>query len=126
MSKQVASLKRPAPEPYLSVIIPVYNEEENLKELGDRLLRTLSTMGRSFEIIFVDDGSNDNSWQLLSDLNREHPQEIRALQFNRNFGQHQAIFAGFQASRGRVMVTLDAAEPPRGDSPPGGQAGRRL
>jgi undecaprenyl-phosphate 4-deoxy-4-formamido-L-arabinose transferase len=108
MSNQVAPLKRPAPEPYLSVIIPVYNEAENLGELGERLLRTLTAMGRPFEIIFVDDGSSDNSWQLLTDLNREHPLQIRALQFNRNFGQHQAIFAGFQASRGRVMVTLDA------------------
>ena len=90
------------------MVIPVFNEEENLRELGERLIRTLTAMGRPFEIIFVDDGSTDGSWQLLSDLNRQNPQIIRALQFHRNFGQHQAIFAGFQAARGQVMVTLDA------------------
>jgi undecaprenyl-phosphate 4-deoxy-4-formamido-L-arabinose transferase len=95
------------PEPYISVIIPVYNEEENLRELGARLLGTLTAMGRPFEIIFVDDGSTDHSWDLLSELHEKHPENLRALQFHRNFGQHQAIFAGFQASRGRIMVTLD-------------------
>jgi undecaprenyl-phosphate 4-deoxy-4-formamido-L-arabinose transferase len=72
------------------------------------LIRTLTAMGRPYEIIFVDDGSTDGSWPLLIDLNSQYPQYIRALQFHRNFGQHQAIFAGFQAARGRVMVTLDA------------------
>jgi undecaprenyl-phosphate 4-deoxy-4-formamido-L-arabinose transferase len=108
MSDQVVSLTRPSPEPYLSVIIPVYNEEENLRELGERLIRTLTGLGRPFEIIFVDDGSTDGSWQLLTQLNQQYPDQVRALQFNRNFGQHQAIFAGFQGARGQVMVTLDA------------------
>ncbi|MCK9377196.1 MAG: glycosyltransferase [Syntrophobacterales bacterium] len=108
MSNQVLPLSVPSPAPYISVVIPVFNEEDNLSELGDRLMRTLSAMDRAFEIIFVDDGSTDRSWQLLSGLNRQHPQNIRALQFHRNFGQHQAIFAGFQAARGQVMVTLDA------------------
>jgi undecaprenyl-phosphate 4-deoxy-4-formamido-L-arabinose transferase len=97
-----------ATEPYISVVIPVYNEEENLEELGERLVRTLTAMNRGFEIIFVDDGSMDRSWELLSELHRQHPQNIRALQFHRNFGQHQAVFAGFQAARGQVVVTLDA------------------
>ena len=97
-----------SPAPYISVIIPVYNEEENLRELGERLMRTLTAMGRSFEIILVDDGSSDRSWEILTELHAKYPQNLRALQFNRNFGQHQAIFAGFQAARGQVMVTLDA------------------
>ncbi len=108
MSNQILPLSEPTPAPEISVVIPVYNEEDSLRELGERLIRTLTAMGRPFEIIFVDDGSTDRSWQLLTDLNREHPQHIRALQFHRNFGQHQAIFAGFQAARGQVMVTLDA------------------
>ena len=100
--------KKQAPPIYISVVIPVFNEEDNLRELGERLVCTLTAMGRPYEIIFVDDGSTDRSWQLLTDLNGQYPQNIRALQFHRNFGQHQAIFAGFQAARGQVMVTLDA------------------
>jgi len=108
MSNQVIPLSEPMPAPEISVVIPVFNEEDNLRELGERLIRTLTAMGRPYEIIFVDDGSTDRSWQLLTDLNEQYPQYIRALQFHRNVGQHQAIFAGFQAARGRVMVTLDA------------------
>jgi undecaprenyl-phosphate 4-deoxy-4-formamido-L-arabinose transferase len=108
MANQVVPLSSPAADPEISVVIPVFNEEDNLRELGDRLLRTLTGMNRPFEIIFVDDGSTDRSWELLTDLNRQYPHAVRALQFHRNFGQHQAIFAGFQASRGQVMVTLDA------------------
>ena len=108
MTQQVAPLNITLPEPYISVIIPVYNEEENLRELGERLMRTLAGMDRSFEIILVDDGSSDRSWDLLTELHAKYPQNLRALQFNRNFGQHQAIFAGFQAARGQVMITLDA------------------
>ena len=108
MPNQVLPLSEPTPAPEISVVIPVFNEEDNLRELGERLVRTLTAMGRPYEIIFVDDGSTDRSWQLLTDLNGHYPQNIRALQFHRNFGQHQAIFAGFQAAKGKVMVTLDA------------------
>jgi undecaprenyl-phosphate 4-deoxy-4-formamido-L-arabinose transferase len=108
MSDQILPLSEPMPPPEISVVIPVFNEADNLQELGERLIRTLTAMGRPFEIIFVDDGSTDGSWEMLSDLNGRYPQNIRALQFHRNFGQHQAIFAGFQAARGKVMVTLDA------------------
>jgi undecaprenyl-phosphate 4-deoxy-4-formamido-L-arabinose transferase len=108
MTQQVAPLNSVSPEPYLSVIIPVYNEEENLRELAERLMGTLTTMGRTFEVILVDDGSTDRSWEILTELHDKYPQNLRALQFNRNFGQHAAIFAGFQAARGQVMITLDA------------------
>ena len=108
MPNQVLPVSEPLLAPEISVVIPVFNEEDNLRELGERLIHTLTTMGRPYEIIFVDDGSTDGSWELLADLNRHYPQNIRALQFHRNFGQHQAIFAGFQAARGQVMVTLDA------------------
>ena len=108
MTQQVAPLSSVSPDPYLSVVIPVYNEEENLRELAERLMRTLTTMGRPFEIILVDDGSSDRSWEILTELHDQYPQNLRGLQFNRNFGQHQAIFAGFQAARGQVMITLDA------------------
>jgi undecaprenyl-phosphate 4-deoxy-4-formamido-L-arabinose transferase len=108
MSDQVLPLNEPTSPVDISVVIPVYNEEDNLRELGERLISTLKALGRPFEVIFVDDGSTDRSWQVLSDLNQQYPSYIRALQFNRNFGQHQAIFAGFQMARGQIMVTLDA------------------
>jgi undecaprenyl-phosphate 4-deoxy-4-formamido-L-arabinose transferase len=108
MTTPILPVSEPTPPPEISVVIPVFNEEDNLRELGERLIRTLAGMGRPYEIIFVDDGSTDGSWALLSDLNGRYPQNIRALQFHRNFGQHQAIFAGFQVARGQVMVTLDA------------------
>jgi len=108
MTQPVAPLSSASPEPDISVIIPVYNEEENLQELGERLMVVLTAMGRPFEIILVDDGSTDSSWDLLTELHAKYPQNLHALQFNRNFGQHQAIFAGFQAARGQVMITLDA------------------
>ena len=100
--------QKPQPAPYLSAIIPVYNEEENLVELTERLVRTLKADGRPFEIILVDDGSSDRSWDILTELHQRFPENLRALRFNRNFGQHQAIFAGFRAARGQVVVTLDA------------------
>ncbi len=108
MTQQAVSLDISSPAPYVSVVIPVYNEEENLRELGERLMSTLSAMGRPFEIILVDDGSTDRSWEILTELNQLYPQNLRALRFHRNFGQHPAIFAGFQASRGQVIITLDA------------------
>jgi undecaprenyl-phosphate 4-deoxy-4-formamido-L-arabinose transferase len=108
MTNQVLPLNESYPEPYLSVVIPVYNEQENLAELSERLLATLTAFGRSFEVILVDDGSSDRTWEMLTDLHQRQPEHIRALQFFRNFGQHQAIFAGFQAARGQVIVTLDA------------------
>jgi len=114
MSTQIPILSEPTPVPEISVVIPVFNEEDNLRELGERLIRTLTAMGRPYEIIFVDDGSTDGSWEILKEIchpaGQRYPKtvQIRALQFHRNFGQHQAIFAGFQAAKGKVMVTLDA------------------
>ncbi len=104
----VLPVGKAASAPYLSVVIPVFNEEDNLEELGRRLLATLSRDGRPFEIILVDDGSTDRSWELISALYGRHPEVIRAIQFHRNFGQHAAVFAGLAAARGQVVVTLDA------------------
>jgi undecaprenyl-phosphate 4-deoxy-4-formamido-L-arabinose transferase len=105
---QSAAAAVAAAPPYLSVVIPVFNEEENLPELARRLLAVLTAQPYTFEIIFVDDGSADRSWEIISQLHQEHPQVIRGRQFIRNFGQHPAIFAGFQLARGQVIVTLDA------------------
>ncbi len=92
----------------LSVIVPVYNEEESLPHLCPRLLKTLDGMHRPYEIIFVNDGSRDASLKMLLDFHKANPGKVRVIDFNGNFGQHMAIMAGFDHSRGDVIVTLDA------------------
>jgi len=93
--------------PDFSVVIPVFNEEENLPELIRRCLDTCRGMERNFELILVDDGSRDRSRELLGAEALRHP-ELRAVILNRNYGQHAAVMAGFAESRGEVVVTLDA------------------
>ena len=95
-------------QPYLSVVIPVYNEGENLESLFIRLTAVLDWIGRSYEIVFCNDGSSDNSIVLLREFHRRSPREVRIIDFNGNFGQHMAIMAGFERSRGERVVTLDA------------------
>jgi undecaprenyl-phosphate 4-deoxy-4-formamido-L-arabinose transferase len=97
-----------ASAPELSVVIPVYNEEAGLQRLFERLYPALDRLGRSFEVIFVDDGSRDRSAALLKDEFLKHPGETRVIVFNANYGQHLAIIAGFELSRGKRVVTLDA------------------
>ena len=94
--------------PELSVIIPVYNEEAGLQRLFDRLYPALDRLGRSYEVIFIDDGSRDRSSALLKDEFLKRPAETRVIVFNANYGQHLAIIAGFELSRGERVVTLDA------------------
>lgn len=95
-------------KPYLSVVIPVYNEQDNLETLYQRLTSVLDKIGKPYEIIFTNDGSRDNSTAILNDLHKRRPQQIRVIHFNGNFGQHMAIIAGFERVRGDVVVTLDA------------------
>jgi undecaprenyl-phosphate 4-deoxy-4-formamido-L-arabinose transferase len=93
---------------YLSVVIPVYNEEDNLLQLHARLLKTLAELGKSWEIIYTDDGSRDQSWRLLENFYEIDSDKVRLIRFNRNYGQHMAVFAGLEAAQGQVVVTLDA------------------
>jgi len=93
--------------PDLSLVIPVYNEKENLPELIDRCLAACRTTGRSFEIILVDDGSRDGSRDIILQAGYLHA-EIVGVILNRNYGQHAAVFAGFKKARGEVIVTMDA------------------
>ncbi len=92
----------------LSVVIPVYNEEPGLPALFDRLYPALDALGVTYEVIFVNDGSRDRSAQLLSAQFEARPDVTRVILFNGNFGQHRAILAGFEYSRGDRVVTLDA------------------
>ncbi len=95
-------------KPFLSVVIPVYNEEESLKALYQRLIVVLEALKKPFEIIFVNDGSRDRSSEMLKHFHRQRPQQVRVIEFNRNYGQHMAIMAGFEHTRGSVMITMDA------------------
>ena len=94
--------------PYLSAVIPVYNEEDNLRPLFDRLVAVLDAIGKPFEIVFTNDGSVDRSSAILRELYERRPDEVRVIEFNGNFGQHMAIMAAFEYVRGEVVVTLDA------------------
>jgi undecaprenyl-phosphate 4-deoxy-4-formamido-L-arabinose transferase len=93
--------------PEISVVVPVYNEQENLPALLPRLLPVLDGTKRPYEIIFVDDGSRDRSLEILKGFAGTYP-AVRVLELSRNFGQHPAILAAFQRARGNVVVTLDA------------------
>lgn len=95
-------------KPYLSVVVPVYNEADNLENLYSRLTTVLNQYGKSYEIILVNDGSTDRSETILNELYQRSPEHLRIVHFNGNFGQHMAIIAGFQRVRGDVVVTLDA------------------
>ncbi len=94
--------------PYLSLIIPVYNEEGNLSILFDSIKQVMPSLKKSWEIVFVDDGSTDKSQDILRALTRDDPQHVRVVVFRRNFGQTAAIVAGIDHSEGEIIVLLDA------------------
>ena len=93
---------------YLSVVIPVYNEEESLETLSDRLMPVLEKINKPYEVIYTNDGSKDRSIEILEKLHKKYPKNVRVIDFMGNFGQHMAIMAAFEQSRGQVVVNLDA------------------
>lgn len=93
--------------PFLSVVVPVFNEEDNVPILCERLHAALSRLGRSYEVVLVDDGSSDNSWQQLLEARKKYP-FFKLVRFRRNFGQTAAMSAGFAEAQGDIIVTLDA------------------
>ncbi len=94
--------------PNASIIIPVYNEQDGLQSLFDRLYPALDKLNISYEIIFINDGSRDKSAAMLREQFQKRPDVTRVILFNGNFGQHMAIMAGFEQARGQRVVTLDA------------------
>nr|WP_298726684.1 glycosyltransferase [uncultured Steroidobacter sp.] len=98
----------PIRAPRLSIVIPVFNEESCLPALFEQLYPALDALGRSYECIFVDDGSTDASVSLLRKMFQARPDHTRLLILRGNFGQHAAILAGFERARGELIVTLDA------------------
>ena len=93
-------------EAMISLVIPVYNEEANLSRLLERLRPVMQKMGKNYEIIFVDDGSRDNTLSILKSF-LIYP-EVRVVELTRNYGQHAAIFSGFSVLQGDIVITLDA------------------
>ncbi len=91
----------------LSIIVPVLNEADSLRELFDQVTRGCAACGQEFELIFIDDGSTDTSWLVIQGLAAEHPQ-VGAIRFRRNFGKAAALSAGMKATRGDLILMMDA------------------
>ncbi|MGI6047312.1 MAG: glycosyltransferase family 2 protein [Petrimonas sp.] len=91
----------------ISVVIPLYNEEESLPELHTWIKRVMEENGFSYEIIFVDDGSTDRSWEIITEL-REQSDKVKAIKFQRNYGKSPALHCAFQKAKGNVIITMDA------------------
>ena len=91
----------------VSVVVPLFNEAESLPELHERIVAALEASGKSFEVLYIDDGSRDESFGTIRGL-REHDERVRAIRFRRNYGKSAALAVGFEASHGDVVVTMDA------------------
>ena len=91
----------------ISVVIPLYNEEESLPELHTWIKRVMEENGFLYEIIFVDDGSTDRSWEVITEL-REQSDRVKAIKFQRNYGKSPALHCAFQKAKGNVIITMDA------------------
>ncbi len=91
----------------LSIVIPLLNEEESLKELHDWIAAVMRSNLFSYEIVFIDDGSSDSSWELITALSLENP-NVKGIRFQKNYGKSQALHAGFKAAEGEVIITMDA------------------
>lgn len=93
--------------PVVSVVVPIFNEEPNIRPLIERITAALEPQGRPFEIVAIDDGSSDKSLEILGEI-RARDSRLRIIRLSRNFGQSPALFAGFANVRGRIVATIDA------------------
>jgi glycosyltransferase involved in cell wall biosynthesis len=91
----------------LSIVIPLLNEQESLPELHQWIVKVMTTHNYSYEVIFIDDGSTDDSWGIIEQLSAENP-NVKGIKFLRNYGKSQALHAGFAKSQGDVIITMDA------------------
>ena len=91
----------------LSIIVPLYNEEESLSELLAWIRRVVDPLNWSYEVLFVDDGSSDGSWKEIERLKQTNAM-VSALRFKRNYGKSAALYCGFEAAKGDVVITMDA------------------
>ena len=93
----------------ISVVIPLFNEEESLPELFSWIKRVMEENHFSYEVFFVNDGSTDNSWQVIEQLRQENPDVVHGIKFRRNYGKSPALYCGFDRVQGDVVITMDAA-----------------
>ncbi len=91
----------------ISVVVPLYNEAESLPELYEWIERVMNANSLTFEVIFVNDGSTDQSWQVIQELN-EKSEHVKGIKFRRNYGKSPALYCGFKAAQGDVVITMDA------------------
>lgn len=92
----------------ISVVVPLYNEAESLPELFAWIKRVMDEHGYTYEVLFVSDGSNDTSWDVIEQLHAEHPEEAKGIKFRRNYGKSPALYCGFKRAQGDVVITMDA------------------
>lgn len=92
----------------ISVVVPLYNEDESLPELYSWITRVMNENSFSYEVIFVNDGSTDNSWEVIEGLSATDPEHVRGIKFRRNYGKSPALFCGFEKALGDVVITMDA------------------
>ena len=93
--------------PDYSIVVPVYNSCESLEELYRRIGQTMQKIEKTFEVIFVDDDSADNSWNTLESIQKDNPEKVTAIRLARNFGQHNATICGIAQARGEFIITID-------------------
>ena len=92
----------------ISVVVPLYNEDESLPELYAWITRVMAANKFSYEVIFLNDGSTDNSWDVIERLSANDPEHVRGIKFRRNYGKSPALFCGFEMAKGDVVITMDA------------------
>lgn len=95
-------------QPDITIVVPLFNEEESLPELVEWIERVCTEHGYKHEVIMIDDGSTDDSWKVIEELSKENEGIIKGIKFQRNYGKSAALNEGFKASRGRVVITMDA------------------
>jgi glycosyltransferase involved in cell wall biosynthesis len=110
LNVEPSELEAPAPRPErvaISIVIPLMNEQDSIRILFDRISEQLEKIGETYEVIFIDDGSTDNTFAVLKSLHGERPDIVRVVRFRRNFGKTPALVAGFDRARGEVVFTMD-------------------
>ena len=91
----------------ISIVIPLFNEEESIKELYTWIERVMREEHYSFEVIFISDGSTDQSWNIIEELHKQSP-HVKGIKFRRNYGKSPALYCGFKEAQGKVVITMDA------------------